>query len=599
MSSIFAYRMRQALRVEPDALADAGLGGGGATVRPAGTAIVLDEDNLRYAQLTSGSTVALTVSGTKLYAEASMLVNAPGLTVSGADKWTTSFDFDTTKTNRLDFWRDELGNHYSSSPASTASVPVINSAPTSLNNGTPGATTVALTWGLPATGDSPTDYVVQYAIGGTSFATPITFADGTSTTLGTTITGLTAASTIDVRVAGVNSAGQGAWATKTGITMAAAATVPGAVTSLANGTPGTTTLAITWGLPATGSAPTDYVGQWALSGSGFATPNTIADGTSTALNMTATGLTAGSTIDVRVAAANSAGQGPWTTLTNVAMASAVVAPNAPATIDTGTVGSTSIVVNLGAPTGGGSPTDYVYQYAAAGTSFASPTTVADGTSTALTTTITGLTASTAYDLRAAASNSAGQSGWVTKLNVTTTAAGGGAVAPVTFAGMTNLTNEGSEVYAATSAGTSNTARGWIGSAATGDFRIEALYNGANTDNSFVLGADTIAPGDSTYGAESFLIQAGTTGGLFWGVKVGAGATTATGQTLTGSATTRVALVREAGVVAGYYTTDDWATRTLIKQFSTGSVATLSGRVYTAFSTTARRVRQPRVSGFGA
>lgn len=84
-----------------------------------------------------------------------------------------------------------------------------------LTLGTATATTQPLSWSAPT--GSPTDYTVQYAIAGSGSWT--TFADGTSTTTSTTVTGLTAGVNYDYRVAAVNGAGSGAWSsTATGYT---------------------------------------------------------------------------------------------------------------------------------------------------------------------------------------------------------------------------------------------------------------------------------------------------------------------------------------------------------------------------------------------
>lgn len=63
-------------------------------------------------------------------------------------------------------------------------------------------------WTAPAAGEAPTDYVIEYRIGSDSYSV---FNDGTSTTTSTTITGLTNGETYEIRVAGSNAGGTGAY----------------------------------------------------------------------------------------------------------------------------------------------------------------------------------------------------------------------------------------------------------------------------------------------------------------------------------------------------------------------------------------------------
>jgi len=95
-------------------------------------------------------------------------------------------------------------------------------------------------------------------------------------------------------------------------------------------TPGNSQLAATWIAPTVngGAAITDYVIEYRTSPAGAWT--TFADGTSTATNTTITGLTNGTTYDVRVSAVNSAGTGspsPVATATPVAWTPAALGAN--------------------------------------------------------------------------------------------------------------------------------------------------------------------------------------------------------------------------------------------------------------------------------
>lgn len=108
---------------------------------------------------------------------------------------------------------------YTASAAATAPAQV-----TGLTLGTATTTTQPLSWTAPANGGSAlTDYVVQSSPAGANTWT--TFADGTSTTASATVTGLTASTSYDYRVAAVNAVGTGTYsATATGSTAAAAGT---------------------------------------------------------------------------------------------------------------------------------------------------------------------------------------------------------------------------------------------------------------------------------------------------------------------------------------------------------------------------------------
>ena len=191
--------------------------------------------------------------------------------------------------------------------------------PTSLA-GTAGNTTVALTWTAPASdgGSALTDYNIQSSSDDGS--TWSTFADGTSTTASTTVTGLTNGTSYVFRVRAVNANGAGSYTAAS--SQVTPATVPGTPTSLA-GTAGNTTVALTWTAPASdgGSALTDYNIQ--SSSDDGSTWSTFADGTSTTTSTTVTGLTNGTSYIFRVRAVNAAGAGSYTA------ASSQVTPSTP------------------------------------------------------------------------------------------------------------------------------------------------------------------------------------------------------------------------------------------------------------------------------
>jgi surface protein len=166
---------------------------------------------------------------------------------------------------------------------------------------------------------------------------------------------------------------------------------------------GSGSLAVGWTAPAStgGAAITDYLVEYRTSPSG--TWTTFADGGSTTTSTTITGLTDGTTYDIRISASNAAGTGtPSATVT----ATPGTTPSAPTAL-TLTPAAGQLTATWTAPTTtGGSPiTDYAIEYrtSPSGTWTVFP----DGTSTATSAAITGLTDGTAYDVRVSGANSLG------------------------------------------------------------------------------------------------------------------------------------------------------------------------------------------------
>ncbi len=104
-----------------------------------------------------------------------------------------------------------------------SAIPETASAPSAISNlaaGTPGETSMPLTWSAPeANGSAITDYVVEYKTSAAGSYT--TFSDGTSATTGATVTGLTADTEYNFRVAAVNGEGTGAYSNVVTATTAA------------------------------------------------------------------------------------------------------------------------------------------------------------------------------------------------------------------------------------------------------------------------------------------------------------------------------------------------------------------------------------------
>jgi len=334
--------------------------------------------------------------------------SASPIVVSGLTNG-TAYTFSVVATNGV-------GAGAASSASSSVVPATVAGAPTSLV-ATPGQSQIALSWTAPASngGSAVTDYVVQYKL--TSSGSWLTFADGASTATSATVTGLVNGSSYDVQVLAVNSIGQSAPVTSTGITPVAAPTASDAVTNLI-GTPGSTQVALTWTAPASngGSAITDYVVEYKLTSSG--TWLTFADGTSTTASATVTGLVNASSYDFRVAAVNGIGQSAYTTITGVTPAAAPTAPAAPTQLGVTTDTTNGhLVVGWTAPAsnGGSAITDYLIEIRLSGTT--TWTTVSHGAFTGTSFDITtGLTSGQTYDIRVSAINAQGTGPSVTTLN---------------------------------------------------------------------------------------------------------------------------------------------------------------------------------------
>jgi titin len=305
---------------------------------------------------------------------------------------------------------NSVGTGSASSQAGPYTPAMPASAPTGLTP-TFGDGSVTLAWTAPVSngGAAIVDYAVEYKTA--AEATWSTFTDGVSTATSATVTGLTNGTAYLFRVAAVNSVGSGAYSNEVTETPRA---VPSAPTGLA-GVPGNAQVALTWTAPAAnGAVITDYVVEYrtAVVGSSWMT---FADGTSAGTSATVTGLTNGTAYLFRVKAVNSVGTGA---------ASAEDGPLTPRTVPgmptdlVGTPQNGQVALSWNQPTsdGGAAITDYVVQFKT--TTAVTWTTFADGTSTATSATVTGLTNGTAYMFRVAAVNVAGTGTAIESASVT-------------------------------------------------------------------------------------------------------------------------------------------------------------------------------------
>ena len=452
-----------------------------------------------------------------------------GATVTGLTNG-TAYDFQVAAVNAVGT---------GTATASTSTTPVTTpGAPTALA-GTAGNTQVALTWTAPAStgGSAITDSVVQYKVSGA--ASWSTFADGTSTTTSATVTGLTNGTTYVFQVAATNSAGTGTYSSSATATTPSA---PGAPTALA-GTAGNTQVALTWTAPASngGAAITDYVVQYKASSSG--TWLTFADGTSTTTSATVTGLTNGTAYDFQVAATNTAGTSSYSTSTSVTPYTTPGAPTALA----GTAGNTQVALTWTAPasTGGSAITDYVVQYKVNGA--ASFSTFADGTSTATSATVTGLSNNTTYVFQVAAVNAAGTGTYSATVNVTTDTTPGAPTGLTATAGEQTMS-------------LSWTAPASDGGATITDYVVQYRVTGAGSWSTFADGTSSSTTATVT----------GLTVGTSYDFQVAATNSIGTGSyssTATGAGSTAWGPEDLSGGLALWYDADDASTFS----YSSGSV----------------------------
>ena len=271
----------------------------------------------------------------------------------------------------------------------------------------PGDGFLALSWATPSfDGGSPvTGYVIGYK---ESSADDDAWSETAvaANVLLHRLEGLTNGTVYDLRVAAVNTAGTGTWATLTGIPR----TVPDAPQDL-TATPGDGSLALAWAAPASdgGSPVTGYVIQVTDSLVGASAEVRVAVGV---LSYPFAGLTNETTYDVSVAATNVAGTGASATLA-AAPSPAPTVPDAPQDL-TVTPGDGSLALAWAAPAsdGGSAVTGYIIEHketSADDDSWTEASAAADARSH----TLDGLTNGTTYDIRIAAANTAGTSTWAT------------------------------------------------------------------------------------------------------------------------------------------------------------------------------------------
>ena len=287
-----------------------------------------------------------------------------------------------------------------SDPSATASAIVgVPSAPTSLS-ATPLGLSVRLSWTAPTQngGSAITDYVVQYSQD--SGATWSTFSDSVSTSLTTTVTGLTNGLTYQFRVSAINGIGASAPSSVV-IAVPWAASLPSAPLDLTIASYGLTQVGLSWTIPATngGDTITDYVIEYSSSSGSSWT--TFTDPVSSLRSTTVTDLVSGVSYIFRVSAHNSAGNGE-PSVVSAAVSPGV--PTAPCCITETLIGPQYVALRWGTPTsdGGSVVLNYIIEFTTDdGVSWTTwPETTGNGTNR----TITGLTDGVPHKFRISARN---------------------------------------------------------------------------------------------------------------------------------------------------------------------------------------------------
>ncbi len=287
--------------------------------------------------------------------------------------------------------------------------PTASPVPSQINGVAVGTVTynsVALSWSVPVSGGTPTGYVVQYRVTGQS-----AWTTQTVTVSNTILYGLTANTEYDIEVLAYNAGGFGPASSLINATTSAAPSAPpGSPTGLVTSAPSASTMALSWTPPTTGGTVGSYTAQYRVTGQSLWI--TAATNIQTT-QVTVSNLTASTEYDFQIIAVNSAGSSSPSTVANGT--TTIVAPGIPTAVSVGAITQTAIPVSWTAPSTGGTVASYTLQYRVTG---AGSWIQITGITTA-STTISGLTAGTQYDLQVEATNSGGISGFTSTTNATT------------------------------------------------------------------------------------------------------------------------------------------------------------------------------------
>lgn len=257
-----------------------------------------------------------------------------------------------------------------------------------------------------------------------------------------------------------------------------------------------------------------------------------------------------------------------------------VAPSAPATA---TAGST-VTGTAGTWSGNPAPTfAYVWQQDQEG-----------WVDSAFTTLAAALTPIGVWRLKVTATNSEGSSVAYSNSVTVSEAAAGGTATPISVSSSQNITNEGNEVYAATTTGASNAAHILATGSLTGDGWAEAQRPN-DTDSSSYVCLDAASATGLSYSSNDFLAQCNAAGLIQYGTN--ATTPTSTGYTLPPGVGSRFRVRRAGSQVVLETTVDNGVEWTLRHTYALAPAATLYAHFYTTYSTFARKIYQPRLEGF--
>ena len=263
------------------------------------------------------------------------------------------------------------------------------------------ATSTSLTavW-APPPGTQPIEGYDSRLISPDGTQTDAAIPSASVTALSHTFTGLTSSETYGIRIRAKNDAGDGPWSVRQNVLIEApaAVTVPDAPAAPTI-TSGDTSLAVSWTAPDdNGASITHYDLQHRPDGGTWTLIENISGTT-----QTISSLTNGTAYDVRVRAANAGGDGAWSPHTTGTPASTPGKPAAPSV----SAGAFRLVVAWTAPSTGGSPiTHYDVRWRTGTNAWEQK----DGVTTT-STTITGLTAGTTYEVAVRAANANGDGAW--------------------------------------------------------------------------------------------------------------------------------------------------------------------------------------------
>jgi hypothetical protein len=203
-------------------------------------------------------------------------------------------------------------------------------------------------------------------------------------------------------------------------------TIPGAVTGLVITGVSGNGVSLAWVAPTSGGAFTTYTVQYQASGAAtWTTANSAVTGTSYSI----LNLQASTTYDFVVLAANSAGSGPSSSVVTGATAAAGgVVPGQVTGLTANTPTSSTLSLAWSAPSVGTTPISYTIDYRPTGTT---AWTIYASAVSSISTSVTGLSASTSYDFQVFASNALGV-GTPSAVVAQSTTTGGTSVTAVTW-----------------------------------------------------------------------------------------------------------------------------------------------------------------------